>query len=365
MSWLRRVGMGAFALSCIVACGADADTSELGPREGDTGTAPLGGPNELPSQPLPGSSEPPVALPTPPPAGAISEQASASCVALPEVEPRQPVLSYAAGCAVTSFEPPPEAMSSAGGEDARALLVGRWQLCDDPVYYGGVQHAGLEFGSNGRNQLLRSSGGTLAPLVPGSPRGVYYLLGSGQFMQRGDLTFGGYAASARFDATLSVMQLESEQNQPLRYVRIAPDEGSAAANTFSTATASGCSMVGVWDTALPGNNPGAAFAFNERGDWFGGEWGSDLCASHTMYGTYNLETRGGNVMDNFDVPAQTEFELVTNIGAGRCQFWFNGGFVPTFSADCNRVHLAAAWDNCTGGRGYLNDPGDDLIRRVP
>jgi len=260
----------------------------------------------------------------------------------------------------------PSGMSLAGGEDARELLVGRWQLCGEAAYYGGAQHAGIEFGSNGRNQLLRERNGTLLPLS-GGPRGVYYLLGSGQFMQRGELTFGGYAASVSFDSSLSVMQLASDGEQsgpPLRYVRVAPDERSAAANTFSTASAE-CSMVGVWDTALPSSNPRAAFAFNEGGEWFGGEWGSDLCAAHSMYGTYNLETRGGPVMDNFDLPPETEFEIVSNIGAGRCQFWFNAGFLPSFSADCNRVHLETTWDNCTGGRGYLNSPGDDLIRRVP
>jgi hypothetical protein len=151
---------------------------------------------------------------------------------------------------------------------------------------------------------------------------------------------------------------------PLRYVRVPPDEESAAANTFSTSDGR-CSMVGVWDTAQQSANPAAAFAFNERGEWFGGAWGSDLCAAHSMYGTYNLETRGGPVMDNFDLPPTTELELVTNVGAGRCDFWFNAGFSPTFSDDCSRVRLANTWDNCTGGRGYLNYPGEELIRRGP
>jgi hypothetical protein len=376
MSWLSCIAMGVLGLSCIAGCGAEAETlgTEVetpgadvetpgaAQREGDLGSPSPAARGEQPPRPSPEPGEPPAT----PPAAALSGQASASCVALPVVSPRQPVLSYEEGCAVTSFEPMPEPMSEAGRDDARALLVGRWQLCGDAAYYGGAQHAGLEFGSNGRNQLLWSSGGSLVPLE-GGPRGVYYVLGSGQFMQRGELSFSGYAGYARFDATLSVMQLASADEaggSPLRYVRVAPDEASAAANVFSTA-AGGCSMVGVWDTDPSSRNPGAAFAFNERGEWFGGEWGSDLCAAYDMYGTYNLETRGGPVMDNFDEPPQTVFELVTNVGAGQCAFWFNAGFGPTFSADCSRVHLATAWDNCTGGRGYLNSPGDDLIRRVP
>lgn len=389
---LRYLGIGLLGLSCSVGCGAAADDSERAQRGDDQAVAQRadeaapGAGEALPGRTVPGQptpapdGEPPVATPTPsvvpggePPVGQptepapvdISAQTSASCVAMPEVAPRQPVLGYEEGCAVTSFVAGPASMSSVGQGDAREMLVGRWQLCGDAAYYGGAQHLGLEFGSNGRNQLLWLRGDALVALNDG-PRGVYYLLGSGQFMQRGELSFGGYAGWARFDATASVMELSSEDpNAPtLRYVRVAPDPASAAGNLFSTASAS-CSMVGVWDTAQPSDNPPAAFAFNERGEWFGGEWGSDLCAAHTMQGTYNLETRGGNVQDNFDMPAETEFEIVTNTGAGVCAFWFNAGFRPVFSADCNRVRLENTWDNCTGGRGYLNHPGDELIRRVP
>ncbi|MEO8182627.1 MAG: hypothetical protein ABI895_27660 [Deltaproteobacteria bacterium] len=362
MNWLRCIGPGALGLRCILACGAKADAPSPEDRELEEGAVMPGfsGGSAVPASLEP--AEQPRAQPTQP--RAISAQASAACVALPEMTARQPLLSYEEGCSVDSFEPMPSGMSMAGGGDARELLVGRWWLCGDVAYYGGAQHFGIEFGANGRNQLLWDNG-RLRPIA-GGPRGVYYLLTSGQYMQRGELSFGSYAGWASFDATGSVLQLADDDEQsgpPLRYVRVAPDERSAATNLFSTSSGS-CSMVGVWDTALPSNNPAAAFAFNQRGEWYGGEWGSDLCADHSMYGTYNLETRGGNIQDNFDVPAQTEFELVTNIGAGRCQFWFNAGFTPTFSADCNRVHLDTAWDNCTGGRGYLNSPGDDLIRRV-
>ncbi len=377
MSLLDHIGTGVLALCCMAACGgnvqeadgtlgADREPALPGGAASGDGHMPASSPVSEPELTLPDPCQPPSAAPVALDPATISEQRSADCVVLPRIEPRQPLLSYEEGCAVTTFEQGPPAMSESGRADARELLVGRWRLCGEVVYYGGEPHAGIEFGSNGRNQLLWRVGERLAA-VEGGRGGVYTLLGSGQFMQGGDLSFSGGAARASFDATMSVLRLSAleDPNTPaLRYVRVAPDEESAAANVFST-SALGCSMVGVWDTAPSSSNPPAAFAFNERGEWFGGTWGSELCASHSMYGTYNLETRGGNVMDNFDEPATTTFELVTNVGAGLCAFWFNAGFAPTFSADCNRVQLVSTFDNCTGGRGYLNHPGDELIRRVP
>jgi hypothetical protein len=226
MSRSRRLGVCALGLSCFLGCGGEADTAGEEQR--------LNLPNEqstpdeaLPAQLAP-ASEPPAAPVVTGSTGTISAQRSPDCVALPVVAPRPPVLSYEAGCAVTSFAAGPSGMSEAGGEDARELLVGRWRLCGDVAYYGGAQHAGIEFGSNGRNQLLRTSNAGLLPLTDG-PRGIYYMLGSGQFMQRGELSFAGYAAWATFDATLSVLQLVDSEGQtpPLRYVRVAPDESSA------------------------------------------------------------------------------------------------------------------------------------------
>ncbi len=360
MRSLQLTGLCILALSFgALACGGDAGDPEQGEPDPSQFTD-RGNTQRLP---------PPEQLPPPPnpsPGEAIAGQVSAECVAVPQVSARQPVLSFDDGCAETSLQPLADSSTIAESGDARELLVGRWRLCGGTAYYGGSEHEGIEFGSNGRNRLLRSSGGRLIP-SGNDARGVYYLLGSGQFMQRGELFVAGYATFASFDPTFSVLQLAQEVEgdlSPLRYVRVAPDEAGAADNTFST-EAAGCSMVGVWDTVLPSANPGAAFAFNERGEWFGGEYGSDLCAAHTMSGTYNLETRGGPVFDNFDMPPESEFELVTNFGAGSCQFWLSAGFLPTFSSDCNRVRLQPLWDNCTGGRGYLNPPGDDLIRRMP
>jgi hypothetical protein len=272
--------------------------------------------------------------------------------------PQQPTLSYAQSCALSEFVPAAADMSHQG--DAGPLLVGRWELCGAEALYGSQAHAGIEFGSNGRDQLLHRENGALVPVANG-PTGEYTLLASGQFMQRGELSLDEYAVFAEFDASLSALRLPTQQGE-LRYARVAPDLQTAAANRFST-RGGGCSMVGVWDTSLDSSNPPAAFAFNEEGEWFGGEWGSDLCDDHSMYGTYQLVDRalGG---DDVARSVSTEFELVTNVGAGLCSFWFGAGFSPRFSDDCQSVELTGTWDNCTGGRGYLGQT-DVLTRRTP
>jgi hypothetical protein len=336
----------------LAACGGQADMDAVAQNDRDSRATPPGesaGPAGSPatSPALAPTIEPPVAPPSEQ-EGRISRQRSASCVALPPMPPREPTLSYEQSCALTEFVPAFGDMSHGG--DARAQLVGRWELCGSEALYGSEPHAGIEFGSNGRDQLLRRQNGGLVPVANG-PTGEYTLLASGQFMQRGELSLGEYAVFMEFDASLSTLRYTSAAQGEVRYARVAPDLESAAANAFPT-LGGGCSMVGVWDTAQDSSNPAAAFAFNEQGEWFGGEWGSDLCAAHSMYGTYQLADRseGGGDVQPFVVP---EFELVTNVGAGRCDFWFGAGFTPRFSDNCNRVELTGTWDNCTGGRGYL------------
>jgi hypothetical protein len=357
MSGLSRAGVGAFWLSCVLACGAETDAPEAESGNTDQPAA-SGQDGGRPASP--GSRQAPNASSL----GTISEQTSASCVSLPMIPPREPVLSYAAGCAVTSLQPMSEMGIMAADHDARQLLVGRWRLCGGSADYGGFQHARIEFGSNGRNQLLQSNADRLQSID--GAQGVYYLLESGQFMQRGKLTLNRFASFISVDPTLSVIQIvpaEDSSAPTPRYVRVQADERSAAANTFSTAT-DDCSLVGVWDTAPDSKNPAAAFAFNEHGEWYGGPRGADLCAEHSMYGTYNLQSPDQPIMDTFDL-LDLRFDLVTNVGAGRCEFWLSAGFLPIFSDDCNRVQLELSYDNCTGGRGYLKAPGDELSRRLP
>ena len=66
--------------------------------------------------------------------------------------------------------------------DARANIVGRWIPCGVPVF-SSVPHAAVEFGANGRWQLLTiDATGALVPMAAGTTetRGTYYALGTGQ-----------------------------------------------------------------------------------------------------------------------------------------------------------------------------------------
>lgn len=352
----------------LAACGGKTHADDVAQSDRDSRAASPGAGESLPPAVSPATTpepavgvpavEPPVASP-PGPHGSISAQSSASCVELPPMPPQEPTLSYEQSCALTEFVPAAADMSHT--DDARPLLVGRWELCGTEARYGSRPHDGIEFGSNGRNQLLHRQNGALVPVANGAT-GEYTLLASGQYMQRGGLSLGEYAVFMEFDASASTLRFTSTEQGELRYARVAPDVQSAAANRFST-RGGGCSMVGVWDTSADSSNPAAAFAFNEQGEWFGGEWGSDLCAAHSMFGTYQLVERnegGGDVLP-IVVPA---FELVTNVGAGLCDFWFGAGFSPRFSDNCNRVELTATWDNCTGGRGYFGQ-AEVLARRTP
>jgi hypothetical protein len=341
---MTRLTVSALALG-LAACGAKADADGIEEIERN-------------SQIEPGDGEPPISAVPSRQQTTISAQSSPSCVALPPMPPQQPTLSYEQSCAISEFVPAAGDMSHR--DDAGPQLVGRWELCGAEALYGSQPHAGIEFGGNGRNQLLQRQNGALVPVANG-PTGEYTLLASGQFMQRGELSLDEYAVFAEFDASLSALRLPTLQGE-LRYARVAPDLQSAAANRFST-RGGGCSMVGVWDTMPDGVNPPAAFAFNEQGEWFGGPRGSDLCTAHSMFGTYQLIDRpvgGGDIAPG----VSTEFELVTNVGAGRCAFWFNAGFSPRFSEDCKSVELTTTWDNCTGGRGYLGS-AEVLTRRTP
>jgi hypothetical protein len=277
----------------------------------------------------------------------LPSPASYECVALPLVEPRQPQHGYTESCAVEALATTPDSVSS--DTDARPFLVGRWQLCGEERPFGQTAHAGLEFGSNGRVQLLQSGDGALIA-ASNAPTGSFTLLPSGQFMLRGALSLDEYAVFTRFDASFDTLEIDAF-GTTLRYARVAPDTASAARNVFSTQSGT-CVMAGVWDTASDSVNTPAAFAFNETGEWFGGKRGANLCDAHGMYGTYELT-------------GEDQFNIVTNVGAGVCQYWFDASFSATFSQDCNQVRLTATGDNCTGGRGVLDWPGDVLVRRQP
>jgi hypothetical protein len=331
-------------LALLVACGGQADAPERVPAEPDVGLYPDG--SGSPVSGAAGASPDPDVASAPPAQPAVSPVTGSDCVTLPRVEPRVPQIDVAQSCAIPTLATVPSDLSNE--EDARPFLVGRWELCGPDMAFGQTEHSGLEFGSNGRLQLLHRQNDTLSP-VANERTGTFTLLPTGQFMVRGGLSLDDYAVFIRFDPGFDALEIDAF-GTTLRYARVAADLTSAAANTFSTANSS-CSMVGVWDTIATSDNPAAAFAFDAEGEWIGGERGSDLCSAHSMYGTYELTA--------------DEFNLVTNVGAGRCAFWFDASFGARFSQDCNQLTLSTKGDNCTGGRGYLDWPGDVLIRRQP
>jgi hypothetical protein len=49
---------------------------------------------------------------------------------------------------------------------------------------------------------------------------------------------------------------------------------------------------------------------------------------------------------------------------GPCQFWFSAQYRITFDPSCTQAQLErATFDNCTGGRGYFNEPTKLVKRR--
>jgi hypothetical protein len=86
--------------------------------------------------------------------------------------------------------------------------------------------------------------------------------------------------------------------------------------------------------------PAATLSFDSQGNFVGGPQGSDLCANHTMYGTYRLSAG--------------LFQITTNVGMGECSFWLDAGYPGSFDSTCTKLTTHQMYDNCTGGRGYLN-----------
>jgi len=222
--------------------------------------------------------------------------------------------------------------------DARADIVGRWVACGTPGF-SRTPHVAVEFGANGRWRLLsRDASGALVPLATST--GFYYALGSGQLNVRGETSGGTFFIS--FAAGVDALHFRGETANSFNYARTDPSPLNGRDNLPSLSDGK-CSMLGSWD--VPANPvtpvvPAATFAFDEVGNFVGGPLGSDLCASHTMYGTYAL--------------SPGFFSLTTNIGLGQCAWWFDARYPATFDATCSKLTLVQLYDNCTGGRGYFN-----------
>ena len=239
--------------------------------------------------------------------------------------------------------------------DDRRYIVGRWQTCNASLP-GLPPHSVIEFGANGRWRLLtfdasvnpQPVGDGLLPLTGTGTSGSYYLLGTGQL----DLNYevlgtGGSVVFVAF-AGMDTLQFSNTGANPV-YARITPSPLNGADNP--PPTAAGCSMVGDWDVPAGSNGaPAAVFSFDAAGNFVAGPPGANLCDGHTMYGTYALS------------PGM--FQLTTNVGFGLCAWWFGAGYPAVFDTSCNQLSLTPEIDNCTGGRGYFNQP-TTMTRRIP
>ena len=268
-----------------------------------------------------------------------------------EVQARPPKLTVAAACKAASVAVWPALSGGTGADnDARADLVGRWVPCGQQGF-SQVPHAGIEFGANGRWRLLTTdANGALVAMTPMAPGvvGRYYALSTGQLDMAGEgVTEGTGIFFVGFAVGMDAVRFDGGSGGPVTstmavYARAEPSPLDGRDNLPSI-TDGKCSMVGSWD--VPANpttpqTPAATLSFDAMGNFVGGPLGSNLCAAHTMYGTYRL-TPG-------------LFQLTSNIGMGACHWWFDAGYPAIFDASCTHVMLVQRYDNCTGGRGYLN-----------
>jgi hypothetical protein len=248
--------------------------------------------------------------------------------------PRLPAESQAVACS----KPPPAAWSVAA--DVEANLVGRWASCG-AVVLGGAQAAGLEVGGNLRWRVLGlDASGQLVPRPDLGIGRLQVLPQTAQVNFELETTAAGgvYPTFAGFTADGSTMSLVDSAGSPASDARVdaAPNNGDDnPPPTFDGR----CSLVGTWDYAASAGAMGS-LSFDPYGNWVGGGVGADLCAGHTMDGTYVLR------------PGSMEFVTVDDHGI--CAPEWGMGKVPTFDADCTHVTLAEAYDNCTGARSEFN-----------
>jgi hypothetical protein len=238
--------------------------------------------------------------------------------------------------------------------DERGLIVGRWTVCGS-FGSGVAPHAGIELGGNGRFRTLTTDAtGALVPLdvSSGGDQGYYYLLGNGQLNLT---TEGPGGTTSTFRATfapgMDALRFLNEDGTSSRYARSAPSATNGDENVPSVSDGA-CSMAGTW--AVPGNTPTptvppAWLTFDSQGNFAGGPLGADGCPDGTIYGTYRL-TPG-------------LFQLTSNVGMGSCAWWFTASYPARFDQGCSRLTTMQLYDNCTGGRGYLN--GVVTMTRVP
>jgi hypothetical protein len=266
-----------------------------------------------------------------------------------ETQPILPLSTTVDSCAAGSGFPKWSYPQNPAGNSAddRRYIVGRWSTCNAGLP-GLPAHTAIEFGANGRWRLLMGTGSVnlsdaLIPVSGTGTSGYYYLLGTGQLNLNTENAVSGHAVFVAF-AGMDVLQFTDGGGATPVYARMTPSPLNGADNPPPT-TAEGCSMVGTWD--VPPNDgpvaaPAAVFSFDAAGNFVAGSEGTNLCDGHTMYGTYALS------------PGM--FQLTSNVGFGVCAWWYQASFQAVFDASCNQLSLTRSYDNCTGGRGYFNEP---------
>jgi hypothetical protein len=270
----------------------------------------------------------------------------------PEPQAPQPKLDVATACQLgataTSWSFPMTGTGTSPGrnDDEDGDVVGRWVTCGGAGVVSQA-HAGIEFAGNGRWRLLaKDASGVLVPLPTG---GYYYVLEGGQLDLDGESpadTFGATAFVTFAEGNRDVVSFYSDSGVSpgsSTYARVAPSPTNGDDNAPSVSDGH-CSMVGSWD--VPANDatpvaPASRWTFDGAGHFVVDAPGDDLCGAHTQWGLYRLST------DGF-------FQITQNWNLGLCDWWFSAAYPYKFSADCSTLTLTQQWDNCTGGRGYLN-----------
>ena len=337
---MRAIGLGlALVMGTLGACKGE----PLGGDRWDAGRTPAVGVS--------------TGLPLDASTGPIYSNACWASLLPPETQPIVPASRTADACAAGAAATAsdwiyPGDPAGTNGDD-RGYIVGRWAVCGLSIY-GLPAHAGIEFGANGRWRLLGldATTGALVPLAQdGTTSGYYYLLGIGQLNLDSELpNAGGQVFHLSFTSGMDALEFNDIQGLAEVYARTTPSPLNGADNPPTT-TAGACSMVGDWDVPAntgPVGAPASVFSFDAAGNFVAAPSTANLCDGFVAHGTYALS--GGL------------FELTTNIGLGSCQWWYTAGFPAVFDASCDHLSLTRLYDNCTGGRGYFNEP-TTLTRR--
>jgi len=341
---MRAIGLELTLLvGALGACSAE----QLGGVQRDAGTTPPTG------VPTTDASTPPVFADAS--TGPVYSDACWVASLPAETQPILPVSTVVDACAagtgapVWSYPQNPVGINA----DDRRNIVGRWQTCNASLP-GLPAHSAIEFGANGRWRLLAVDGtllGTLLPLAGAGTSGYYYMLGTGQLNLAAEAAGGGIRGFfVSFTVGMDTLQFTNTGGVTPVYARTTPSPLNGADNPPPT-TAGACSMAGTWDVPAntgPVRAPASVFSFDAAGNFVAGAEGTNLCDGHTAYGTYALS------------PGM--FQLTSNVGLGGCPWCDTASFQAVFDVSCNSLSLTRQYDNCTGGRGYFNEP-TTLTRR--